>query len=200
MGGGGEVRRGTGGGFSACCLARRDSWESEALRNLRTEKRRCLLVSSWIGGDSGRLMDESRVGWRATVSPSLSLMRSGSGRAGGASMVGELGAKRVWRRISVSLAIMPRRRRKGIAATDHGTQPARAVEVDGEGGVRRGKAWDVDVDVGCGRMWTYVDGRNVDVDVDGDVGVAGQRLTTYRVNGMIPARRRPLRQRAGGRC
>lgn len=95
---------------------------------------------------------------------------------------------------------MPRRRRKGIAATDHGTQPARAVEVDGEGGVRRGKAWDVDVDVGCGRMWTDVDGRNVDVDVDGDVGVAGQRLTTYRVNGMISARRRPLRQRAGGRC
>lgn len=58
--------RGTGGGFSACCLARRDSWESEALRNLRTEKRRCLFVSSWIGGESGRLTEESRVVCRAT--------------------------------------------------------------------------------------------------------------------------------------
>lgn len=42
----GWLRRGSGGGFSACCFTRRDSWESEALRKRRTEKRWCLLFSS----------------------------------------------------------------------------------------------------------------------------------------------------------
>lgn len=50
-----DLRRGTGGGFSraACCFARVASWESEALRKRSIENRRCLGVSSWIGGDSG---------------------------------------------------------------------------------------------------------------------------------------------------
>jgi hypothetical protein len=37
-----------------CSLARADNWESEALRNLRREKRRCLGDCSCIGGPSSR--------------------------------------------------------------------------------------------------------------------------------------------------
>lgn len=43
-----DIRRGTGGGFSAaaCCFALVASWESEALRKRSIENRRCLGVSS----------------------------------------------------------------------------------------------------------------------------------------------------------
>lgn len=56
--GGVGLRRGTGGGFSAACLTRRDSCESEAFRKRRTEKRRCLLDCCWTGGVVGRSSDE----------------------------------------------------------------------------------------------------------------------------------------------
>lgn len=50
-----DIRCGKGGGFSAaaCCFALVASCESEALRKRSIEKRRCLGVSSWMGGDSG---------------------------------------------------------------------------------------------------------------------------------------------------
>lgn len=52
--------RGTGGGFSACCFALRESCESEAFRNRKTEKRLCLLGSGrGLGGVSGRLAVDS---------------------------------------------------------------------------------------------------------------------------------------------
>lgn len=54
----GTVRRGTGGGFSACCFARNDNCESDALRNLNKENRLCLFDSSCVGGVSGRWLAE----------------------------------------------------------------------------------------------------------------------------------------------
>lgn len=62
-----DLRRGTGGGFSECCFARSDSWESEALRNRSTEKRLCLLLSSCTGGVSGRVADDARL-WMSRLS------------------------------------------------------------------------------------------------------------------------------------
>ena len=49
-----DLRRGTGGVFSDCCLARRDNCESLAFRKRKTENRWCLLFSSCMGGVSGR--------------------------------------------------------------------------------------------------------------------------------------------------
>jgi hypothetical protein len=57
-----NLRRGSGGGFSACCLARSESWESEALRKRSTENLLCLLLSSCIGGVPGRAVaDDARL-------------------------------------------------------------------------------------------------------------------------------------------
>jgi hypothetical protein len=63
--------RGTGGGFSACCFAFTDNCESEALRNLKREKRRCLLLlSSKAGGVIGRGGKESWLSRWGRVWPS----------------------------------------------------------------------------------------------------------------------------------
>jgi len=63
-----------------------ESWESEALRNLNMEKRRCLGVSSWIGGESGRSIGSSIEG----LGPCLEEegLSSLGGVTGGAGMLG----------------------------------------------------------------------------------------------------------------
>lgn len=89
-----NMGRGIGGGAASptlarfCFLARADSCESEALRNLSIEKRRCLGVSSCIGGESGRSIG-SRTGRVAGLSAAEGEDGlSWGGVTGGAGMAG----------------------------------------------------------------------------------------------------------------
>lgn len=86
-----NVRRGTGGADSsiwACFLALADSCESEALRNLNMEKRRCFGVSSCIGGESGRSMGSRTGTERAFSAAAEDEGLSCGGVTGGAGMAG----------------------------------------------------------------------------------------------------------------
>lgn len=141
-----DIRLGRGGGTSACCLALTDSCESEALRNLSREKRRCFDDSSWTGGVAGRERnsssllacpadsDASRSGSQirgteammVPFSPSSSLswdvvvvveVAVDSERRGSDGVVS---TRPDCRRMSASLATLPRRRRRnGIAERGH---------------------------------------------------------------------------------
>lgn len=108
---------GKGGKCSACCFALKESCESEAFLNLRTEKRFCLLRSSWLCDVSGRLVVDSRGVCVVVVARSSNFMVCPSWLAetveflAGSSPFDEVCCCRA----SGSLARLPRRRRKGIA-------------------------------------------------------------------------------------
>jgi len=146
----GDIRRGTGGAFSvaaACSLAFAASWESDALRNLSMEKRRCFCAVSsglceWPFADGSTIdgtawleaaerlsrgrADEERGaiwvgvlgGWESSETEG----RAGDSVLGSARTWGSLDAdadavklsSSEWRRMSVSLARWPRRRKKGM--------------------------------------------------------------------------------------
>lgn len=101
-----SIRRGTGGGCSACCFAFKESCESEAFRNRKTENRLCLLVSSCTGGVSGRLAFDSsstRCAGASSSSEPVVLFGGSCAEAEGSSWDASESANMVRRRISASL-------------------------------------------------------------------------------------------------